>query len=163
MPHVLLICTANICRSPVAEGLLRRELEKHGMEEWTVSSAGTWVTRERGASHNSILVLAERGLDISDHQARGVNTEILAEADLVLCMESGHAEALRVEFPEAAHKIYMLSEMIGESFSIADPYGDERPAYERMAEEVETLISEGFWRIVELGGENAKKRCGVRE
>jgi protein-tyrosine phosphatase len=133
------------------------------MENWTVSSAGTWVTRERGASQNSILVLADRGLDISDHQARGVSAQILAEADLILCMESGHAEALRVEFSEAADRIYMLSEMVGESYSIADPYGDERPAYERMAEEVETLITEGFWRIIELGGENARKRWGVRE
>lgn len=163
MPHVLIVCTANICRSPVAEGLLRKELEQRGMEGWTVASAGTWVTQERGASRNSVLILAERGLDISDHLARGVNAEILNEADLVLCMESGHAEALRIEFPEAEDKIFMLSEMVGESYNIADPYGEERPAYERMVNEVEELIGEGFWRIVQLGGENAKKRWGVKE
>ncbi|MFW6183562.1 MAG: low molecular weight protein arginine phosphatase [Chloroflexota bacterium] len=162
MPHILFVCTANICRSPVAEGLLQRHFEEQGMDAWTVSSAGTWAVQERGASRNSIAVLADRGIDIGAHQARMVNREMLEEADLVLCMESGHAEALHAEFSEMAHKIYMLSQMAGKRHSIADPYGAELPAYQRMLDEVETLIEQGLPRIIELAGENARRRWGTR-
>ncbi|HSM58215.1 MAG TPA: hypothetical protein VK879_18825 [Candidatus Sulfomarinibacteraceae bacterium] len=161
MPHILFVCTANICRSPVAEGLLQRHFEEQGMDAWTVASAGTWATQERGASRNSILVLADRGIDIGSHQSRMVNREMLEEADLVLCMESGHAEALHAEFPEMGYKVFMLSQMVGKRHSIADPYGAELPAYQRMLNEVETLIEQGLPRIMELAGENARRRWGT--
>jgi protein-tyrosine phosphatase len=72
MPHILFICTANICRSPVAEGLLRRRLEDEGLADWTVSSAGTWAQLRRGAASTSVELLAGRDIDISDHRAREV-------------------------------------------------------------------------------------------
>jgi protein-tyrosine-phosphatase len=150
MPHVLFICTANICRSPVAEGVFRQRLEAAGLEGWTTGSAGTWAMQKRGASRNSVLVMEEDGIDIGDHQARLVSAELLDEADLVLCMESGHAEALRSEFPNVAAKIFMLSEMVGRRFSVSDPYGGSLPEYRRMADDVTEIIDEGFERIVAL-------------
>lgn len=155
MPHVLFICTANICRSPVAMGLLRRRLEEEGKDDWRVTSAGTWAQLERGAARNSIRVMAERGIDIGEHRARLVTGEMLAQADLVLCMERGHAEALRTEFREAADKIYLLSEMAGRQYSISDPYGLPLPAYQLMATDISELIEKGFSRIVELAETNA--------
>lgn len=157
MPQVLFICTANICRSPVAMGLLRRRLEAEGKEDWTVTSAGTWAQLKRGAAENSIRVMEAEGIDIRDHQARLVTGEMLADADLVLCMEQGHAEALRAEFPEAAEKVYLLSEMIGRQYSIGDPYGFPLPAYERMASDIAEIIDKGFERIVEVAEANAAR------
>lgn len=157
MPHVLFVCTANICRSPVAQAILRERLK----EGWTVTSAGTWATEGRGAAENSRLVLAERGIDLDDHRSQMIDEEMVASADLVLCMETGHAEALRTEFSHYADKIFMLSEMVGKQFSIADPYGEPKEAYERMAREVEELIDEGLPLIIELAGENARKRWGL--
>lgn len=158
MAHVLFICTANICRSPVAMGLLRRRLQEEGMEDWIVTSAGTWAQLERGAASNSIRVMEAQGIDITDHQARLVDAEMLANADLVLCMERGHAEALRAEFPESADKVYLLSEMVGRQYSISDPYGSDLPEYERMAADLAGIIEEGFERIVKLAGENAARQ-----
>lgn len=150
MPHVLMICTANICRSPVAEGLLRDRLHKRGLLDWTVSSAGTWAQVERGASENSVVVMNERGLDITSHVSRMVKGEHLRQADLVLCMESGHAEALRAEFYQYAPKIHLLTEMAGRHYSISDPYGQPLTAYRLMANEVEEIIDEGVDEIIRL-------------
>ena len=150
MPHILVICTANICRSPVVEALLRERLQTHGLDEWTVSSAGTWAVVERAASRHSAQLMAERGLDISGHQSRMVEESHLQEADLILCMESGHAEALSIEFPAYQDKIYLLSEMIGRQYSIADPYGGPLDDYQRMVQDVETIIDEGWQRIISL-------------
>lgn len=155
MSHVLFVCTANICRSPVAEGVFRNRLAKQNMSGWTVSSTGTWAMQVRGASRNSVIVMERVGIDISQHQARMVDSDMLAEADLVICMESNHAEALRAEFPSEAHKIYMLTEMIGRRYNITDPYGGPLPEYERMANDVTSLIDEGFANIVKLAQENS--------
>ena len=158
MPHILFICTANICRSPVAEGLLRRRLAEEGLSDWTVSSAGTWAQLQRGAASTSIELLAERGIDIGDHRAREVTRQAVETADLILCMEAGHAEALRVEFPEAAERIYRLSEMAGAKENIKDPYGGPYQGYVRMVDELAELIEAGLPRILGVAGRFAHKR-----
>lgn len=158
MPHILFICTANICRSPVAEGILRQRFQEDRLVDWKVSSAGTWAQLRRGAASTSIALMAERGIDISGHRAREVSTEALEEADLILCMEAGHAEALRVEFPEAAERIYLLSEMSGGDQGISDPYGGPVVGYVKMIDEVSYLIDAGLPRIIGLAGRFAYKR-----
>jgi protein-tyrosine-phosphatase len=150
MPHVLLVCTANICRSPVAEAILRDRLQQAGLTDWTVRSAGTWALAARGASRFSRDLMAEQGLDISKHQAIMIDEQQLATADLVLCMESGHVEALQIEFPQYAPKIYMLSQMVGRRYNIADPYGGPIIAYRDMVQEIMWLIEAGLPRIIEL-------------
>lgn len=158
MPHILFICTANICRSPVAEGILRQRLEADGLDDFTVSSAGTWAQLRRGAASTSIKLLAEQGIDISPHRAREVTRELIEEADLILCMESGHAEALRVEFPEAVERIFLLSEMSDSNHNVEDPYGGPYPGYVKMVDEVSYLIDAGLPRIIGVAGRFAYKR-----
>jgi len=154
MAHILVICTANICRSPVAEALLRDRLNKRGLKDWTVDSAGTWALQVRGASENSVIVASEYGLDIQDHEARMVEEQHLSEADLVLCMELGHVEALRTEFSNQAYEVYAISEMSSSRYSVQDPFGGPLSEYQRMAAELVELIDNGMDRIVQLAEEN---------
>jgi protein-tyrosine-phosphatase len=158
MAHILFVCTANICRSPVAEALLRSQLELAGYGDWVVSSAGTWADRGEPASEHSVQLLSEMGLDISAHRSRPVDAAALAEADLVLTLEMGHAEALRAEFPRHAHKIRVLSQMSGPAYSVGDPYGGPRASYERMVREVGGLIERGLPQIVETADQNERRR-----
>ena len=150
MPHVLFVCTANICRSPVAEGYFRQKAQSLGLTDMVTSSAGTWAERVRPASRYSVEVLAEKGIDIKAHRARMIDRAMLAEADLVLTMESGHAEALRVEFGDQASKIYLLSQMVGPTYDISDPYGGPRHEYEIMIRDVTKLIDDGWDRLIGL-------------
>ncbi|MFN2135876.1 MAG: hypothetical protein ACK2UK_07975 [Candidatus Promineifilaceae bacterium] len=158
MAHILIVCTANICRSPVAAALLKDRLQRNGFADWTVSSAGTWAISSRGASRNSQIVMAEYGHDISSHLARMVEESLLQQADLVLCMEEGHVEALTIEFPQEAHKIYPITSMAGATYSVQDPYGGSLIEYQRMAAELAGLIDRGFDRIVELAEANSSER-----
>ena len=160
MPNILIVCTANICRSPVVMALLDNNLHKTEGEDWNVSSAGTWAQPGDGASDYSVLLMAEQGLDISDHSSRPIDQEMLANSDLVLCLETGHSEALRAEFPDQAEKIYTLSEISGPAYSVRDPYGGTREAYEQMVREVTKLIEDGLPRIVQLARANAAMRQG---
>jgi len=155
MAAVLFVCTANVCRSPMASALFRRILEdKHEKADWRVESAGTWAVDDIPASLGSQQVMKERGIDISEHRSRRVDQEILTLFDLILTMESGHKEALRVEFPEFADRIFMLSEMVGQIYDVADPIGRPIDEYEKTALEIEMLLLTGFERIQELVNEN---------
>jgi protein-tyrosine-phosphatase len=150
MANILIICTANICRSPVAAALLRDRLRQRGLSDWTVRSAGTWAVAPRAASRYSIDVMDRYGYDITDHRSTMVDENHLRDADLVLTMEIGHAEALRAEFPQEAHKVFMLSEMIGRNYNIIDPYGGPIEEYERMYIGLSEVIDGGLDRIIAL-------------
>jgi len=148
MPSILFVCTGNICRSPLAAALWRARVA--GEPGWRVESAGTWALDGHPASANTLAVLAERGLDAPGHRARTVNGELLSAFNLILVMERGHAEALRAEFPDVAGRVYLLSEMIGREFDIADPYGGPVVEYEATAQEIERIFELGADRMREL-------------
>lgn len=145
---VLFVCTANICRSPMAAALFAKKI-KAGLG-WRVESAGTWAPEGQPAASRAQMVLRGRGLDLSQHRSRSVNREMLQEFDLILTMERGHKEALQAEFPEIAARVYMLSEMTGQVFNIEDPIGGPLSEYENTARELEDLLERGCERILQL-------------
>lgn len=152
MPNLLFICTANICRSPMALGLFEAKLARLHLSGWQVDSAGTWTQAGFPAASYGVELLAEKGIDISAHRSKEVDRDLLAAADLVLTMERGHKEALHAEFPEYAGRVYMLSEMVGEQFDVADPIGGARLAFRDTIEELAHYLDAGFERIRLLAG-----------
>jgi protein-tyrosine phosphatase len=152
--RVLFVCTANICRSPMAAALFSARLQKmrQDWQDWLVESAGTWAANGKSASKNSQVAMARRGLDIRAHRSRTVTTEMLAGSDLILTMETGHKEALRLEFPFVASRVFLLNEMVGNGESIKDPYGGTLQEYEETASLLENVIENGMDRIFSLVG-----------
>lgn len=149
---VLFICTANICRSPMAVELFKMKLQAHKLplDQWRVESAGTWAQEGEPASEGSSIVMLRRGVDLSEHRSRMVSKNMLKEFDLILTMEAGHKEALQIEFPEFASRIFMLSEMQGVSAPVRDPYGGPLTGYEVTVETIDRMLAKGFYRIVSL-------------
>jgi protein-tyrosine phosphatase len=94
--------------------------------------------------------MIDRGIDIHAHRSRSVNAELMEEADLILVMTQHHAEALSAAFPDQAHKVYLLSQMVGQTYDVSDPYGGTRLEYAYIAQELEQLIDGGYERIVTL-------------
>jgi protein-tyrosine-phosphatase len=137
----------------MAVGFLREKLRKAGLEgEYRVRSAGVWALENQPPSTYAREIMAKRGIDISDHRGHDLTPEDVEEADLILTMERGQAEAISVEFPQHAHKVYLLSEMAGRQYDIRDPYGGPLYEYRQCANELEKLIEEGYPRIMELVG-----------
>ncbi len=145
---ILVVCTANICRSPIAEALLKARVPRG--ENWRIESAGTWAMDGQRVSTNSQLVLQQRGLDASGHRSRSVTRQMIEQFNLILVMEPGHKEALQFEFPQAAGKIFLFSEMIGMQFAVVDPYGKSLMDYEQTASELEQICDQGFETIARL-------------
>jgi len=96
--HVLFLCTGNLCRSPLAEGILKHKLAERKIDSVTVSSAGTFALNGRPAAELAERVAAERGVDISGHRVSHVTCEMLERADLVI----GQRPTLSSKTPRAS-------------------------------------------------------------
>ena len=141
MNRILFICSANMCRSPMAEGLFNDIQKKRGNSDtWQAESAGVWGLDGNPATSGAIQAMQRRGIDIRMHRARTVNKEMVEEADLILTMERNHKDGLRAAFPSSAKKVYMLTEMAAINHDVPDPIGGMEPDYEDTARELEQLL-----------------------
>ncbi|MDW3217853.1 MAG: hypothetical protein R8F63_04505 [Acidimicrobiales bacterium] len=108
--RLLVVCTANICRSVMAERLLRRAVAERGLAV-EVSSCGLLFDGEP-ASDTVIAVLDERGIDARDHRSRRFTPALLADIDLVVTMERMHARELAVALDGASPRIHTLGSIV---------------------------------------------------
>jgi protein-tyrosine-phosphatase len=155
MPSVLFVCTANICRSPMASALFLALIKEKGEEKnWRVESAGTWAAEGLPAATGSQMALETRGLDARAHRSRRITEDILARFDLILTMEKGQKEALQFEFPDLASRIFLLSEMVNEKFDVDDPIGGPPAEYEETAEKISRILEKGFNKISRLASQS---------
>ena len=155
MPSILFICTANQIRSPIAAGLFVAMLKKAGRQAgWRVESAGTWATEGLPANRTAQHIMQANGVDLSMHRTRCVTGVLLEGVDLILVMEEGHKEALQVEFPSVAPRVFLLAEMSGTTWDVADP-SSAADDHDRVGETVRVilkLLTRGFDRICALAG-----------
>ncbi|GAP15356.1 protein-tyrosine-phosphatase [Longilinea arvoryzae] len=149
-PAVLFVCTANICRSPMAAALFRSILKENGVDPtfWRIESAGTWATKGRPAAPEVVALLAARGMNLKAHRSRMLDQEMIKRFDLVITMETGHKEALQAEFRPSRERIYTLAELAGENGSVEDPMGGPPEAYTDAANEIERLLRLGLAEII---------------
>lgn len=116
--NILFICTGNTCRSPIAEGLMRRLALDAGLE-LSIQSAGVAAMAGGPISAHSKKVLEDKGIP-TDFASQAVNAELVAKADLILTMTLRHKQQVLSRFPEVADKIYALKEYARSSGFDAD-------------------------------------------
>ena len=125
---ILVVCVGNICRSPTGEYVLQKLLPNK-----EVASAGIAVEKSRlvgkPADSTAILIAAENGVDIENHQSQQITPQLCSQYDLILVMEKGHLKALTQISPEARGKTMLFGEWIGRK-DIPDPHRQSREAFE---------------------------------
>jgi protein-tyrosine-phosphatase len=156
MTQILLVCTGNTCRSPLAEAMLRRKLAERGVDGVTVESAGTGAWDGAPASEGAYLVALEHGLDLSAHRARLLTRELVGNVDLVLTMARHHRA--RVEQLGSDVAVHLLGEYAGRTGAeaeVRDPFGGDLEGYRETYDELEGLLDNVVERL-------ARERLGDR-
>ncbi len=141
--HILVVCVGNICRSPMAEALLRNGLR--GQEEMTVESAGLGALVGHPADDFAVELMRERGVDITSHRARQLHPDMVNEADLILVMESGHKKAIDELDQAARGKVHRLGEW--RDRDIGDPYRQPQEAFEEALQDIEDGVADWVKRL----------------
>lgn len=156
MKHsVLFVCTANQCRSPLAEVTFRQFVQEMGEknEDWRVSSAGVYAIPNHPASFNARQAAAEHGLDLSNHRAQPTSQNLVESFALILTMEKLHRQELQQMNPASAHKIFMLSELSGSEQDVQDPVGLSLEEYVKTIVDLQKYYKYGWKNIFQLSRE----------
>ena len=142
MKKILFVCTGNVCRSPMAEGLLRHMLR--GRDDVQVASAGLGALDGVGVTDVAAEVAAELGIDISSHLSQSLNNDLVQQADFIFVMTRQHQETLQTLFPSAAEKTFLVREFeeshAGETKDIADPIGQSIDVYRRTRDQIRDAL-----------------------
>ncbi|MBI2515715.1 MAG: low molecular weight protein arginine phosphatase [Opitutae bacterium] len=154
---IVVVCTANICRSPMAEGLLAHALSGQAdlLKNLKVISAGVAARPGEAVSENSVVALKKVGIDISRHRARPLTQEMLDQAVAVLVMTQGHRAMIELQAEPVPKQLHLFREFMPPAAlkEIGDPFGGPLKLYEQsrdeMVEAIPSLLD--YLRTLPLG------------
>ena len=142
MKTILFVCTGNVCRSPMAEGLFRHAMR--GRSDYRVVSAGVGAIDGQPPSAHAVRALKELQIDISRQRSQMLTGELVHKADYIFGMTHGHVDAITLLYPQAADKTFVLREFDDtlDSFEkdIADPIGGSYEVYLNVRDQIEQGI-----------------------
>lgn len=132
--RILVVCVGNICRSPMAEALLRSVLPAN----CEIASAGIGAMTGNPADSMAADLMHERGLDIEKHVARQLDLDLLRNSDLVLVMERAHQDWIESRWPQARGRVYRWGHW--SDFDVPDPHCQDAAAFRQSL----ALIEQGL-------------------
>jgi RpiB/LacA/LacB family sugar-phosphate isomerase len=143
MKTILFVCTGNVCRSPMAEGLFRRAMGARG--KFRVLSAGLGAMDGQPPSPYAVQAVAELGIDISNQRSHRLTGDLVEQADYILGMTHSHIDMVMMLYPHVAEKTFLLREFDEtlESFEkdISDPIGGSYEVYLNCRDQIEQGIA----------------------
>lgn len=147
---ILFICTGNLCRSPLAEGYLKKLLKEKNLSGVEISSAGLWAIEGNTVEDAAYQVAAENGFDLSNHRSRLLKPEDIKEASIILVMEYLQMREILITYPEAKEKVRLLRSFAPDGTiksDIDDPYGLELESYREFFKQITESI-EGLFKYL---------------
>lgn len=143
---ILFICSGNSCRSPMAEGLLRKKFYAKYGDQVRIHSAGILGIDGNPATLPAIDAAKEKGVDISNHKSKGIKKADVAEADIIFALADNHKEYLDQHFSRYKENVFLLKTFATDSdkpkkTSIDDPIGQGLKVYRRTINEIDKELN----------------------
>jgi protein-tyrosine-phosphatase len=142
--HILIVCTGNICRSPMAQGLLAHALsaQPEPLRSLKVISAGVAAHTGEAISENSVTALKKVGIDISGLRSQGLTQDLLDKSLVVFGMTDSHRAIIRSRARPVPEHLHLFREFLPPPASpeIGDPYGGPLKLYESARDEMVEAI-----------------------
>ncbi|MEJ2116730.1 MAG: low molecular weight phosphotyrosine protein phosphatase [Alphaproteobacteria bacterium] len=141
--NILFVCLGNICRSPMAEGLMRHMVKQSGLHDRIAldsAGLGSWHIGHP-PDERAVETLSIRGVEISDLRARQISVDDFEKFDLILAMDRSNRQALAKLAPkDLGHKVHLLMEYAPNLgvHEIPDPYFGGRKGFDYVAQLIET-------------------------
>lgn len=139
--NILVVCTGNICRSPIGEGLLKAKLKSANVLSAGISAMVGWP-----ADPTSVEIMLEKGFDISGHRAQQATRPILAGVELILTLDQGHNDWLNSRYPEFRGKVHKILKW-RDNADVPDPYRQPREAFEQAYGLIEQGVGDWVKRL----------------
>lgn len=149
MNSILFICIGNICRSPMAEGFLKRALP-----DKAVLSAGINAVDGAPADPLSVQLMREHGIDISAHRARSLAIWMVSDADVILTMDGWQKRFIEINYPDSKCKVFRLCE--DSKCDVPDPYRQGLSAFRHACNLISLGVDELVLRLA-CTGEDGKR------
>lgn len=143
--NVLFVCIGNVCRSPMAAALLSGR-RAGTMQLGLVESAGLAALVGEPADPTAVTLMRERGIDLSAHRGRQLNSNVMAAFELILVMDERQRRSIEIEFPAGRGRVHRLGRF--GNFDIPDPYRHPRAVFEHSLALIERGIEDyvrAFW------------------
>ena len=154
MKTILFVCTGNICRSPMAEGLFRHAVK--GRNDFRVMSAGVGAVDGLPPSEHAVRALKELGIDIAKQRSHMLTADLIQQADYIFGMTHSHVDAITMLYPHAAEKTFLLREfdetLDSYENDISDPIGGSYEVYLACRDQIEQGIASMLKFIEQTSG-----------
>jgi len=140
---ITVVCTGNVCRSPMAERLLKHALngEDEPLNSIEVLSAGVSAFAGDPASDNSVRALAKVGIDLNDHRSRKISPQLMEKSDLILAMTEGHLSIMQQLYPEFSGRMKLFGSFHQpQSPEVPDPFGGSLSLYSETRDNLAEFI-----------------------
>ena len=131
--HILVVCVGNICRSPMAEALLKQRFPNK-----IIDSAGVGALVGHPADPAALEIMSKQQIDITNHVAKQIDEQLAKEADLIFTMSDDQTKWIEDRWPFCRGKTFKLGHWINED--IADPYKHEVSAFEKAYKDIVKYI-----------------------
>jgi len=149
---VMLICTGNICRSAMAQGMLKNIVEDKKINV-QVYSCGIYAEDGDYATYNAIEAAKYHDVDISNHRATNIKNSQIEEMDIILCATNSHKNMVIAMYPHLVTKIFTMKEYAeidedGKNMDIKDPWGYDMETYKNCIEEINMCLEKIIEKLI---------------
>ncbi len=140
---ILVVCAGNICRSPMGEAFFKQALADKG---YTIDSAGIVGLINHPADEKAIKVMADIGMDISEHRGKRLNNQLIAEFDLILVMTQRQVDEMTRQWAFSKGRVFRIGHWL--NIDVADPYRLDESVFVEARNNIQDSVNEWIKKLI---------------